>query len=87
MRNKPTSAAADQHAQAALRERVKELTCLYGIAQTAERPDASLDDVLQGVVDGIVASHGGAIEVETAHGNGTRFEVRLPLNGPEHWAS
>jgi len=37
--------------EAALRERVKELTCLYGIAQIAARPGASLDEVLQGVVE------------------------------------
>ncbi len=37
--------------EAALRERVKELTCLYGIAQVAARPGASLDEVLQGVVE------------------------------------
>ena len=35
----------------ALRERVKELTCLYGIAQIAGRPGMSLDEVLQGVVE------------------------------------
>jgi two-component system NtrC family sensor kinase len=37
--------------EAALRERVKELTCLYGIAQIAERPGASLDEILQGIVE------------------------------------
>lgn len=35
----------------ALRERVKELTCLYGIAQIAGRPGMSLEEVLQGVVE------------------------------------
>ncbi|UCG59889.1 MAG: hypothetical protein JSU70_10285 [Phycisphaerales bacterium] len=35
----------------ALRERVKELTCLYGIAQIAGRPGTSLEEVLQGVVE------------------------------------
>ena len=35
----------------ALRERVKELTCLYGIAQIAGRPGISLEEVLQGVVE------------------------------------
>lgn len=35
----------------ALRERVKELTCLYGIAQIAGQPDVSLDEVLQGIVE------------------------------------
>jgi two-component system NtrC family sensor kinase len=35
----------------ALRERVKELTCLYGIAQIAGRPGISLDQILQSVVE------------------------------------
>ncbi|MCC6738284.1 MAG: PAS domain-containing sensor histidine kinase [Planctomycetia bacterium] len=35
----------------ALQERVKELTCLYAIAQISGKPTASLPDVLQGVVD------------------------------------
>jgi len=38
-------------AQAALRERVKELTCLYGIAQIAGKPEISLEQVLQGIVE------------------------------------
>jgi two-component system NtrC family sensor kinase len=41
---------ADRRAQRALRERVKELTCLYGIAQAAQRPDASLEDILARIV-------------------------------------
>ena len=38
-------------ARAALTERVKELTCLYGIAQIAGQPGMSLDEVLQSVVE------------------------------------
>jgi len=34
----------------ALRERIKELTCLYGIAKVAERADRSLREVLQQIV-------------------------------------
>jgi signal transduction histidine kinase len=34
-------------AEAALRERVKELTCLYGIAQMAARPGRTLEQILQ----------------------------------------
>lgn len=34
-----------------LRERVKELTCLYGIAQIAARPDAPLETVLRDIVE------------------------------------
>lgn len=37
--------------EAALRERVKELSCLYGIAQFAARPDISIDDILQGIAE------------------------------------
>jgi two-component system, NtrC family, sensor kinase len=37
--------------QTALRERVKELTCLYAIAQVSGKPGVTLDEVLQGVVD------------------------------------
>jgi two-component system NtrC family sensor kinase len=37
--------------KAALRERVKELTCLYGIAQLARQPNKSLEGVLQGIVE------------------------------------
>jgi len=58
-RNKPrrddakrasTALPNNQSDQAALRERVKELTCLYGIAQVAGRPGAPLDRVLQEIV-------------------------------------
>ena len=45
-----TACATNQGAQAALRERVKELTCLYGIAQAAERPQVSLEEILEGIV-------------------------------------
>ena len=37
--------------QSALRERVKELTCLYGISQLARRPDLSQEAIMQGIVD------------------------------------
>jgi len=35
---------------AALRERVKELTCLYGLAQLVERPTITLEEILRGVL-------------------------------------
>jgi len=38
-------------AKAALTERVKELTCLYGIAQIAGQPDTSLEEIIQGIVE------------------------------------
>ena len=44
-------ALADRRAQAALRERVKELTCLYGIDQVWERENLSLSEGLQAIVE------------------------------------
>jgi len=43
-------ALVSQRAQAAVHERVKELTCLYGITQLAERPELRVDQVIDGVV-------------------------------------
>lgn len=42
---------AYRRTQAALRERVKELTCLYDIARVAEQPDISLERLLQRIVE------------------------------------
>ena len=44
-------ALVSQLAHAALRERIKELTCLYSLAQLAERPGIQLGEVFQGVVE------------------------------------
>jgi len=44
-------AVSDWLAQTALRERIKELTCLYGIAQVVERPDATPQETLQRIVE------------------------------------
>ncbi|NQT00836.1 MAG: PAS domain-containing sensor histidine kinase [Planctomycetes bacterium] len=38
-------------AKAALTERVKELTCLYGIAQIAGQPDLSLEEIIQRIIE------------------------------------
>jgi signal transduction histidine kinase len=43
-------ALAHRHAQVDLRERVKELTCLYGIARLVAEPGISLEEILQGIV-------------------------------------
>jgi two-component system NtrC family sensor kinase len=43
-------AVADRRAEAALRERVKELTCLYGIAHVAEMEEPTLPGDLQHIV-------------------------------------
>jgi signal transduction histidine kinase len=40
-------AAKQRRAQLALRERVKELTCLYGITRIAARPGVTLEQILQ----------------------------------------
>jgi two-component system NtrC family sensor kinase len=42
---------ADRRAQRDLRERVKEVTCLYGICQAASQPDAAPGDVQRRVAD------------------------------------
>lgn len=42
---------SNQRSQAALRERVKELTCLYGIAQAVEKHGTSLDEILKSTVN------------------------------------
>ncbi len=43
-------AVADRRAEAALHERVKELTCLYGIAQLVERTSSTLSEMLDYIV-------------------------------------
>jgi two-component system NtrC family sensor kinase len=49
-------ALAYRSAQVALRERIKELTCLYGIAQLVARPGISLEGILEGVVKSLPSS-------------------------------
>ena len=44
-------ALAHRRSNALLRERVKELTCLYGIARVTARQEASLAEILQSVVE------------------------------------
>ena len=44
-------AIANQRAQWALRERVKELTCLYGIDRIAQHSGVALDEALQRIVE------------------------------------
>ena len=44
-------AEVHRRAQVALRERIKELTCLYGIAQLAAQPGISLEEIMQGIVE------------------------------------
>jgi len=40
-----------QSEKVALRERIKELTCLYDIAQIASQPNKSLEEIIQGIVE------------------------------------
>jgi signal transduction histidine kinase len=44
-------ALVHQDAQSKLRERVKEIGCLYEVVRLADNPDLSLDEVLQGVAN------------------------------------
>ena len=44
-------AILDRRAQVALRERVKELTCLYGIAQLVAQPETSIEKIMMGIVE------------------------------------
>jgi signal transduction histidine kinase len=44
-------ALVTRYAQVSLRERVKELSCLYGIAQLVEKPGILLDEILQGIAE------------------------------------
>ncbi len=44
-------AVANRRAQWALRERIKELTCLYGVARVAQQPGRSLGETLQSIVE------------------------------------
>jgi signal transduction histidine kinase len=43
-------ALSHQYAQVELRERIKEITCMYGIARLAAQSEASFDEVIQGIV-------------------------------------
>ncbi len=44
-------ALSHQYAQIELRERIKEMTCLYGIARVVAQQGATFDEVVQGIVD------------------------------------
>jgi signal transduction histidine kinase len=47
----PVAAVVSQYLLVALQERVKELTCLYEISRVADRPEATLDEIMQGIVE------------------------------------
>ncbi len=44
-------AVSHQYAQIELRERIKELTCLYKIARVVAQQDASFDEIIQGIAN------------------------------------
>jgi signal transduction histidine kinase len=44
-------ALSHQYAQIELRERIKEITCLYGIARVVAQPGASFDEIIQEIVE------------------------------------
>ncbi len=44
-------ALAHRHVQVDLRERIKELTCLYGIARMATQSDLLMEEILKGIVE------------------------------------
>ena len=44
-------AATHRDAQVDLRERIKELTCLYGVAHLAAQTDKSMEEILQGITE------------------------------------
>lgn len=50
------AAMTDRAAQAALRERAKELGCLYELSQMAQRPGIEIDEVLERTVDMLPAA-------------------------------
>ncbi|RJP75892.1 MAG: hypothetical protein C4524_11050 [Candidatus Zixiibacteriota bacterium] len=76
-------ALAHRRAQVALRERVKELTCLYGIARLVEQPGITLEQLMQGVVDLLPPAW---LYPEIAYGritvNGSTFVTRGFREGP-----
>jgi two-component system NtrC family sensor kinase len=44
-------AVSHQYAQIELRERIKEITCLYGIARVVAQPEASFDEIIQDIAN------------------------------------
>jgi signal transduction histidine kinase len=44
-------ALSHQYTQIELRERIKEITCLYGIARVVAQPEASVAEIIQGIVE------------------------------------
>jgi two-component system NtrC family sensor kinase len=49
-------ALSHQYAQIELRERIKEISCLYGIARVMARPDASFDAIIQEIANMLPAA-------------------------------
>ena len=72
-----------QQANEALRERVKELNCLYGISNLVQTPGISLEEILQGTVELIPAAWQYPAMVLPRSSVG----AQTPPMGPRMWRS
>jgi len=85
---------ANQKAHAALKERLKELTCLYGIASDVQRPGSTLEKILQGVVERLppawqypditsarILLDGRAFTTDAFSGDGARLKSPIEVGG------
>ncbi|MCX6826172.1 MAG: ATP-binding protein [candidate division Zixibacteria bacterium] len=70
-------ALVHRHTQVALRERVKEFTCLYGIAKIVACPDISLKEILQNTVE-LLPPAWLYPEITTARITVDRYSCRAP---------
>ncbi len=78
-------AIADRRAQAALRERVKELTCLYGIAQLNARSDLTINEFIAAVAELLppALQHPGQASVKITFAGQTYRSKELRSGGPQ----
>jgi len=89
-------AIADRRAQAALRERVKELSCLYGIARLVERRRLDSAELLPGIAEQVRIAFQYPEQAEVSvtiderdfvtdgwQDRGARLEVPVEVNGDE----
>lgn len=82
------SADAARNTDAALKERVKELSCLYTIAQLSANPTATIKEALQGVANALPSAwHFQGIASAQISLDGEQFTGRRPLaSGPRQEA-
>lgn len=67
--------------EVALRERVKELSRLYGIARIVARHDLSLEEILQCIVDQLPPRHGSIPKSPLPGFSWTSSHIRVPVSG------